>query len=158
MKNNPLFHRLLSIAITLVFVVSVSNDLYSALKIPIRIVINFGKYNEKTGNCIAGNDLCSIGIEIINTSSTSKDNGTGSGEIKEGQLIVNLDTPLKGNISQLPVRKDIVLTEQQSKLFGYTKVTILKNEYSVDRTKNKMGVILFDVKTEGAIKPPIKSK
>ena len=127
---------------------------FSAPKIHVRLVLVPGKFDEKLNKCVGGPGLCTIDLELLTNSASTKDMGIGTAELNDDKLILSLELPLRGNIAKLPLERDVLLNGPKARAFGFEEIIIRKGEYEVDKKKNRIGTITFDVKTKGEINPP----
>jgi hypothetical protein len=158
MKSESHHHVIITLLFVTVLIGTHSVTAFSTPKVPVRLVLTPGKFDEKLNKCVGGPGLCTIDLEVITNNTSIKDMGIGTAELNDDKLILSLELPLRGNITKLPLGHDISLNKKQSAAFGYDEVIILKGDYEADRSKNKLGVFTFNVKTNGLLKQPQKSK
>ena len=107
------------------------------------------------GNSCSGFGICSI---VINTSLAEADQPsdryvTSTATLNGDMLTVNIQKPSGSVFTSLPVREDFYLTSQAANALGYKKVKILRGEYPVDFSDNKLGTISFKIIAESKTTP-----
>ena len=98
--------------------------------------------------------FCKISIGWETVAEAPKGGGTArvnvrkcraSAALKENKLYLDLGTALPERASVVPIGEKLALDPATSKALGFKHVTVLRGEYEIDYSKNKLGAVVLDV-------------
>jgi hypothetical protein len=115
--------------------------------IGIKLVFEFGKRRED-GTCGPGFGVCRLSITVGSVAKTGFAECLAT--LKNNQeLECEFRNELPTSDRTLPVEDDIVLEDELARRLGFKKVTVLKGNYAIDRSKGQFGAVTLRVRIDG---------
>ena len=113
------------------------------------ITIYFGQRPSCTGR-----GFCKIEIGFERDAAGGKNSGQASATVEQDKtarnashrfLKIEMRNALPGKWAVVPISENMALDAATSKALGFKSVTVLKGDYKVDYTKNKMGTVNLQI-------------